>query len=921
MLAWQEHHLQGRDLPVADLCRDCPELIEALSQRLARLRPAQALVQPGSRSATATPADPTRKGGQTGVSDTAKTIPGPGPIQSFFPVRENLVPGYEILGELGRGGMGVVYKARQLSLNRLVALKMILAGVHAGPEALARFLREAETIALLQHPHIVQVHDYGTHEGMPYFSLEYLDGGSLQGQLDGEPQPPRQAAQTVEVLARAIEAAHALGIIHRDLKPANVLRAADGSLKITDFGLAKQSGSGITVSGEMLGTPSYMAPEQAQGRAHAVGPAADIYALGTILYELVTGRPPFKGASAWDTVQQVLEKDPIAPTQLRPRLPRDLETICLKCMQKEPARRYTTARALAEDLGRFLRDEPIEARRAGDQGLAPAPAPTPFQYAGLLVGLALALAAGFVGVTVAWLQAEHHRHEAVANLEEANRQRDEAVKGFRQARAAVDHFFTLVGQQTLLQKPGMYPLRKQLLQQARDFYQTFVREHGEDPSLRAELAGALHRLADITEDVGSNAEALQAYQEAAAAYKALAPTDADPLEVRYSLSKIWGHVGLLYVGNGQRAQAQAAFREEVRCLEELLAQRPGEAEYKEGLGVAYNHLGLAYRRAGRLADSEAVLRRGAALWEELLAVEKDNAGYQEFFGWCQVHLGLVYDLMNQEKQARAAFERMMALRRGLVEHFPDNPEYKQELAEGYSILADFYEKRDPPGAEASARQSIAIGEQLVQDNPRTATFLKTLVRNYRSLGTLLSGQQKSAAALDCYDRALRALKQALADTPSDRTAQVLLPGVYSWRADVLDDLGRYQEALTDWDQAVALDKSSDRNGYRASRALTLIHAGQQGRALAEADALTAAKEVRPDVLYSAACVYALAAGAAKPAHQADSYAAKAVELLERARTRGYFGDADNRQTLQSDKDLAALRSRADFQKLLMAVGK
>jgi tetratricopeptide (TPR) repeat protein len=261
--------------------------------------------------------------------------------------------------------MGVVYKARQTSLNRLVALKVVLAGSHAGPDALARFLREAETVARLKHPHVVQVYDYGSHDGTPFFSLEFLEGGSLARRLHGEPQPPVPAAQMVHTLARAVQAAHEAGVVHRDLKPANVLLAADGTLKVTDFGLAKRGDAGNTATGEVLGTPSYMAPEQAGGKNREVGPAADVYALGAILYELLTGRPPFKGASPWDTLQLVVGADPVPVRQLQPKVPRDLETVCLTCLRKEPAKRYASAALLADDLQRFLGGEPVRARPVG----------------------------------------------------------------------------------------------------------------------------------------------------------------------------------------------------------------------------------------------------------------------------------------------------------------------------------------------------------------------------------------------------------------------------------------------------------------------------------------------------------------------------------------------------------------------------
>jgi serine/threonine-protein kinase len=286
------------------------------------------------------------------------------------------VPGYEILRELGRGGMAVVYEARQTGLGRRVALKMLLAGSHAGPEERARFHTEAEALGRLCHPNIVPVHEVGEQDGRPYLVMELVEGGSLALHLAGQPVPVQEAAGLVERLARAMHCAHEQGIVHRDLKPANILLQGAGgeahglppadleatvrihaSLipKITDFGLAKflAAEAGQTQSGAIIGTPSYMAPEQAEGHNRAIGPAADIYALGAILYELLTGRPPFRAATPLETLHQVLAGEPVSPSRLRPRLPRDLTTICLKCLAREPGRRYVTAAALADDLHRF----------------------------------------------------------------------------------------------------------------------------------------------------------------------------------------------------------------------------------------------------------------------------------------------------------------------------------------------------------------------------------------------------------------------------------------------------------------------------------------------------------------------------------------------------------------------------------------
>ncbi len=263
--------------------------------------------------------------------------------------------------------MGVsVYKGRQVGINRLVAVKMILSGAYAGPEEMARFQAEAQAVGRLQHPNIVQIYEVGEHDGRPFFSLEFCPGGGLDRKLNGTPLPPKEAARLVETLARAVHAAHQQNVIHRDLKPANVLLTEDGTPKITDFGLAKKlDAAGQTASGAVMGTPSYMAPEQAGGKAKEIGPATDVYALGAILYECLIGRPPFKAASAMDTILQVINDDPVPPRQLQPKTPRDLETICLKCLSKEPARRYTSAEALGEDLRRFQADEPVQARPAG----------------------------------------------------------------------------------------------------------------------------------------------------------------------------------------------------------------------------------------------------------------------------------------------------------------------------------------------------------------------------------------------------------------------------------------------------------------------------------------------------------------------------------------------------------------------------
>jgi WD40 repeat protein/tRNA A-37 threonylcarbamoyl transferase component Bud32 len=342
---------QGQPVSPEEACRDCPELRPEVERRLRALEAVGSLLD----TPPATDQVP-------GVAVAASSAQGPAE-------RRPDVAGYETLERLGHGGMAVVYKARHLELNRLVALKLILAGAHAGTEALGRFRIEAEAVARLHHPHVVQIYEVGEAEGRPYLALEFMEGGSLAQKVAGMPLPPRSAAELLQTLAHAVHAAHQRGIVHRDLKPANVLLTADGTPKISDFGLAKQldsqegaetSGPAFqTRTGAILGTPSYMAPEQAAGQSKAIGPAADVYALGATLYELLTGQPPFRGPTMLDTLDQVRSQEPVPPRRLQPTVPRDLESICLKCLAKETGNRYASADQLAGELRRYLNGEPL----------------------------------------------------------------------------------------------------------------------------------------------------------------------------------------------------------------------------------------------------------------------------------------------------------------------------------------------------------------------------------------------------------------------------------------------------------------------------------------------------------------------------------------------------------------------------------
>ncbi len=417
-----------------DTCARCQQILDQLTTvgpRPASLPRKGAEEQPGNeKSPTQNDLRPMR----SLFSDTA-LYDGPGAVPqentSPVPLRRPCprVAGYEVLEELGRGAMGVVYLARQLRLNRRVALKMILAGDQASPEQEVRFAVEAETVARLLHPNIVQIYEIGSHNGRPYLALEYVAGGDLAEKLAGRPLPPREGAVLVEALARAIHHAHERGIVHRDLKPANVLLTPDGAPKIADFGLARllHVDLSLTASGAVAGTPSYVAPEQLQGGA-AIGPATDVYALGAILFEALTGRPPFVGTTPAAVLRDLAEREPVPPSRLAAGVPRDLETICLKCLEKAPARRYATALALAGDCAAFLGGEPITARRAGSLERAVKWARRRPAVAGLLAAVVLVTVVGFGLVFWQW-----RRAEANALAEAGARSNEEEARQLAQA--------------------------------------------------------------------------------------------------------------------------------------------------------------------------------------------------------------------------------------------------------------------------------------------------------------------------------------------------------------------------------------------------------------------------------------------------------------------------------------------------------
>ena len=609
--------------------------------------------------------------------------------------------GYEILGELGRGGMGVVYLAHKVALNRRCALKMILAGGHAGKAALTRFRAEAEAIARLQHPDIVQIYHVGEVNGLPYLELEYLPGGSLDRLLDGVPWPPSTAAKLVETLARAIAEAHHQGIIHRDLKPANILLDAGRRPKVADFGLAKVLGSddGLTKTQTILGSPSYMAPEQAEGNSRGVGATTDVYALGAIFYELLTGRPPFRAATALETLALVRETDPVPPSRFQPGLPRAAEIICLKCLEKTPGRRYPTAEALAEDLGRFLAGESILAQAAPPWQLA-------WRWTRRRPTVAAALGVSVAALVVilgAGVYYNARLREAAQNARSAARS---AVAQRNLALSAYDQLVFDV-QERLGVSAATRPARRALLNTAiQGLDQIAKSTEGAAPDLSRAVAHA--KLGAIYREVGLAAEAhrqLDLARELAERLAAASPPILPPPNAsRDALAGIGG----LSVEAGHPDAALKPLRKVVALSERIADREPNRPGVRRGLIDAYLQLGRAYGFNHERSAAEDWFRKMHDEAERWVADEPDNTLALDLLATSFRKLGDERKLVKDYEGARANYIRAIEINRQLVADEPGSVEFPHHLA---VALEDFAEVAYSQGRIAEARSLFEESER------------------------------------------------------------------------------------------------------------------------------------------------------------------------------------------------------------------
>lgn len=669
------------------------------------------------------------------------------------------IPGYEILDQLGRGGMATVYRARHISLDRTVALKLLSRDCFDDGELKERFARESRAVAQLQHPNIAQLFEVGVHDGQPFLALEYVAGGTLAERLR-EPLKQREAAELLTTLARCVGYSHEQGIVHRDLKPANILMDENGQPKVADFGLAKfvNTNAELTRTGVVMGTPSYMAPEQASGAVKNIGPACDVYALGNILYHLLIGRPPFLTDDSTETLLLVLTEDPVPPRKLQPRIARDLETICLKCLEKTSNRRYGSGRELADDLDRFLQGRTIRARRATMMERAyrwgrrrPA--------AASLIGVSCLLAG-----TLLLGGARHNQQLRLAN-DELRQERDRSQRLFLSGKELAN--WTLYEHTSSVRKlNGSTEVQLQLANRLRTYLRELEREANDDQVLANEVAVSLERLAEIQGDpsrqnMGRTEEALSHYDSALAIRTvALRKSPDDPTAILNQVACL-SSAGLIKAQTGQVQEARTQYQEALVLLDlpMVVAAQP---DYRSLLRSAVlMRLGDLERELGEWDEAEFNYQQSLM---EAEAVSEDFE-HSEIASLAVIHSRLLDLAVREYRQdgepdtlKRATFygDELMRSIGGSDARNELDATSSRELVQALSLYADLLHEVGGPNRSLELRQrlvEVTCGMATIDQG--NVTLQRDAGVQLTNLGIALQDAGRETEAIEYFARALK----------------------------------------------------------------------------------------------------------------------------------------------------------------------